>query len=118
MLSCVPIPIRSSTCAWPRCGARARWLAELIASWRARAGGYPDKLVLAMGEKSLSPQVLTDWAAREALASPGDDLAVLACSCGPGTRPARSWRSTASMCCAVRSNGSAAWAVDPQRPDR
>ena len=51
--------------------------AELIASWRARAGGYPDTLVSAMAEKSLSPQVLTDWAAREALASRGDDLAVL-----------------------------------------
>ena len=51
--------------------------AELIASWRARAGGYPDKLVSAMVAKSLSPQVLTDWAAREALASRGDDLAVL-----------------------------------------
>jgi len=51
--------------------------AELIASWRARADGYPDKLVLAMVQKSLIPQVLTDWAAREALASRGDDLAVL-----------------------------------------
>jgi hypothetical protein len=51
--------------------------AELIASWRARADGYPDKLVSAMAEKSLSPQVLTDWGAREALAGRGDDLAVL-----------------------------------------
>lgn len=30
-----------------------------------------------MVEKSLSPEVLTDWAAREALVSRGDDLAVL-----------------------------------------
>ena len=50
--------------------------AEMIASWRARADGYPDQLVSAMVEQSLNPQVLTGWAAREALASRGDDLAV------------------------------------------
>ena len=50
--------------------------AEMIASWRARAAGYPDQLVSAMVEQSLNPQVLTGWAAREALASRGDDLAV------------------------------------------
>jgi hypothetical protein len=49
---------------------------QMIASWRARAGGYPDKLVSAMVERSLDPQVLTGWAAREASASRGDDLAV------------------------------------------
>ena len=50
--------------------------AEMIASWRARADGYPDQLVSAMAEQSLNAQVLTGWAAREALASRGDDLAV------------------------------------------
>jgi hypothetical protein len=50
--------------------------AEMIASWRARADGYPDKLVSAMVEQSLNPQVLAGWAAREALAGRGDCLAV------------------------------------------
>jgi Domain of unknown function (DUF4037) len=50
--------------------------AQIIASWRARADGYPDKLVSAMVEQSLNPQVLAGWAAREALASRGDYLAV------------------------------------------
>jgi hypothetical protein len=48
---------------------------ELISAWRARAV-YPDKLVAAVVERSLSADVLTGWAAREALASRGDDLAV------------------------------------------
>ena len=48
----------------------------VIASWRARADRYPAKLVAAMVERSLNPRVLTGWAAREALASRGDDLAV------------------------------------------
>ncbi|HET7015224.1 MAG TPA: DUF4037 domain-containing protein [Streptosporangiaceae bacterium] len=47
-----------------------------IASWRIRADRYPDKLVAAMVEQSLNPRALTGWAAREALASRGDDLAV------------------------------------------
>jgi hypothetical protein len=51
--------------------------AELIASWRARADEYPDRLVSAMVEQSLNSRVLTGWGAREALASRGDDLAVL-----------------------------------------
>jgi hypothetical protein len=50
--------------------------AELMASWRSRAGGYPDTLVSAMVDRSLDPQVLRGWAARQALASRGDDLAV------------------------------------------
>lgn len=50
--------------------------AEIIASWRARAGEFPGTLVTALVEQSLAPQVLTGWAAREALASRGDDLAV------------------------------------------
>jgi hypothetical protein len=48
---------------------------ELISAWRARAV-YPDKLIAAVAERSLSADVLTGWAAREALASRGDDLAV------------------------------------------
>jgi hypothetical protein len=50
----------------------------LIASWRERANQYPDRLVTAMVEQSLNPQVLTGWAAREALASRGDELAARA----------------------------------------
>jgi hypothetical protein len=48
---------------------------ELISAWRARAL-YPDKLVAAVVERSLSADVLRGWGAREALASRGDDLAV------------------------------------------
>jgi hypothetical protein len=48
---------------------------ELISAWRARAV-YPDKLITAVVERSLSADVLTGWGAREALASRGDDLAV------------------------------------------
>jgi Domain of unknown function (DUF4037) len=49
---------------------------EMIESWRSRAAHYPDKLVTALVEQSLSPEVLTGWAAREAHASRGDDLAI------------------------------------------
>jgi hypothetical protein len=49
--------------------------AELIASWRARADGSPDELTAAMVEQALDPQVLIGWAARDALARRGDDLA-------------------------------------------
>jgi hypothetical protein len=52
--------------------------AELMTSWRSRAGGYPDELVSAMVERALNPQVLGSWAAREALVARGDDLAVQA----------------------------------------
>lgn len=48
---------------------------ELISAWRARAC-YPGTLVTAVVERSLGPDVLRGWAAREALASRGDDLAV------------------------------------------
>ena len=81
----MPTPIRSSTCAWPRYSARARCSAiELMASWRARAGGYPDELVSAMVERALNPRVLGSWAAREALVARGDDLAVQALLSGIG----------------------------------
>lgn len=48
---------------------------ELISTWRARAV-YPDTLVTAVVERSLNADVLSGWAAREALASREDDLAV------------------------------------------
>jgi len=48
---------------------------ELISAWRARAV-YPDKLIAAVVERSLSAAVLTGWGAREALASRGDELAL------------------------------------------
>ena len=48
---------------------------ELISAWRARAV-YPDTLVAAVVERSLSADVLAGWGAREALAGRGDDLAV------------------------------------------
>jgi hypothetical protein len=50
--------------------------AELVASWRARAGEFPATLVTALVDQALTPRVLTGWAAREALASRGDDLAL------------------------------------------
>ena len=49
---------------------------ELISTWRARAAVYPDKLVAAVVARSLSPDVLRGWGAREALVDRGDDLAV------------------------------------------
>ena len=51
---------------------------SLVTSWRERADRYPDQLVVAMVERSLNPQVLTGWAAREAMARRGDDLAARA----------------------------------------
>jgi hypothetical protein len=51
---------------------------SLVTSWRERADQYPDQLVVAMVERSLNPQVLTGWAAREAMARRGDDLAARA----------------------------------------
>ena len=47
----------------------------LISAWRARAG-YPDKLLTAVVERSLDPEVLRGWGARAALVGRGDDLAV------------------------------------------
>lgn len=49
--------------------------AELISSWRARADGFPRGLVSALVQHVLAPEVLTGWAARDALTSRGDDLA-------------------------------------------
>lgn len=50
--------------------------AELISSWRGRADLYPDALVTAMVERSLTVDVLTGWSAREACVDRGDDLAI------------------------------------------
>jgi hypothetical protein len=50
--------------------------AETMTSWRARADAFPDRLVSALVEQALAPEVLIGWAAREALVSRGDDLAV------------------------------------------
>jgi ADP-ribose pyrophosphatase YjhB (NUDIX family) len=50
--------------------------ADLMASWRARAAAFPDELVSALVEQALTPDALRGWAAREALASRGDDLAL------------------------------------------
>jgi hypothetical protein len=50
--------------------------AELIDEWRARASRYPDQLITAMVEQSLTPTVLTGWSARDALVSRGDHIAI------------------------------------------
>jgi hypothetical protein len=50
--------------------------AELIASWRDRADIFPVGLASALVRQALVPEVLPGWAARDALASRGDDLAV------------------------------------------
>jgi hypothetical protein len=50
--------------------------AELIASWRDRADTFPLELAAALVRQALDPEVLPGWAARDALASRGDDLAV------------------------------------------
>jgi hypothetical protein len=49
---------------------------EMMASWRARADTFPRKLVSALVEQALAPEVLTGWPAREALVSRGDGLAL------------------------------------------
>jgi 8-oxo-dGTP pyrophosphatase MutT (NUDIX family) len=50
--------------------------ADLMASWRARASAFPDELVSALVEQALTPDALRGWAAREAMAGRGDDLAL------------------------------------------
>jgi hypothetical protein len=50
--------------------------AELMSAWRMRADTFPDPLVSALVAQALAPEVLRGWAAREALASRGDDLAL------------------------------------------
>lgn len=49
---------------------------QMIESWQARAAHYPDELAAALVQQSLNPGMLTGWAARYALASRGDDLAI------------------------------------------
>lgn len=48
---------------------------DLINSWRARADRFPGELATALVQQALAAQVLTGWAARDALAARGDDLA-------------------------------------------
>ena len=48
---------------------------DLITSWRARADRFPDELATALVQQALAEEVLTGWAARDALAARGDDLA-------------------------------------------
>ena len=50
--------------------------ARLLGDWRARADRYPDALVAAMVERSLAADALPGWAARAALASRGDEIAL------------------------------------------
>jgi hypothetical protein len=50
--------------------------ADLIAGWRARADTYPDALVCAMVRRWLDEDALPGWAAREALAHRGDEIAL------------------------------------------
>ena len=50
--------------------------AEMMASWRARADAFPARLVTALVEQALAPEALRGWAAREALVSRGDGLAL------------------------------------------
>jgi uncharacterized protein DUF4037 len=56
--------------------------AELIGAWRSRARQYPDRLADLMVERALTPGVLAGWAAREALAQRGDDIAIHALLAG------------------------------------
>ncbi len=49
---------------------------RLVQSWQARAAQYPDQLVAAVVERSLTPSVLAGWSARDALAERGDTIAV------------------------------------------
>jgi 8-oxo-dGTP pyrophosphatase MutT (NUDIX family) len=50
--------------------------ADLVASWRDRASAFPGELVTALVEEALTPDALRGWAAREALVSRGDYLAL------------------------------------------
>ena len=70
---------------------------ELISSWGARAAVYPDKLVAAVVERSLGPDVLRGWGPGKRWPAAGETISrSMTCSPVPGTRcSARSWRSTA-----------------------
>ena len=48
---------------------------DLMGSWRARADRFPGGLARALVQQALTEEVLTGWAARDALAARGDDLA-------------------------------------------
>jgi hypothetical protein len=66
--------------------------AETIESWRARIAMYPDKLVVALVEQSLNPEVLRGWAARDALAGGSRSPAVRDGPAGRGAHRRRSHR--------------------------
>jgi hypothetical protein len=55
--------------------------AGLIDAWRVRASRYPDQLVTAMVEQTLTSTMLTGWSARDALVSRGDHIAIHALLC-------------------------------------
>jgi hypothetical protein len=48
---------------------------DLMASWRARTDRFPGGLARALVQQALTEEVLTGWAARDALVARGDDLA-------------------------------------------
>jgi hypothetical protein len=50
--------------------------AELLAGWREWADRYPDELAAAMVGRALDSGALPGWAAREALAERGDEIAL------------------------------------------
>jgi hypothetical protein len=56
--------------------------ADLVLAWRERADRYPDELAAAMAHRALHPGALPGWAAREALAERGDEIAVQALLAG------------------------------------
>ena len=86
-----------------------------MGSWRARADRFPGALARALVQQALTEEVLTGWAARDALAARGDDLAARDLL----TRWDRQWsrlssRSTAS----TRRTASSMAAPPAQRADR
>lgn len=81
--------------------------AELAGSWRARAGRYPDDLVVRMVGSALAPAVLAGWAARQAWSAGETAWLCTGSSSAPGMRwLAQCWRSTGSMRRIAWSNGS------------
>jgi hypothetical protein len=48
----------------------------LVRDWQRLTREYPDRLVAAMVERALAPEVLAGWAARDALVERGDQVAL------------------------------------------
>ena len=89
---------------------------DLITSWRARADRFPHELATALVQQALAEKVLTGWAARNALAARGDDLAARDLLTGRDRRWSRpSSRLTASICRTASSNGSATCSAGSRR---